>query len=172
MELCGLFMGLLLMPFTVWAWDDLIERHCVSHGIPKVIVEAIMHKESRGKPFAVGVAIQKKPHSFFMDNELDASLLVAEFLRVTTNVGIGLMQITWGPWGDKLGVAPGELFDPELNIRLACQRILKPELDGPGPLWERIGRYHSPTPELRDAYGWDIIRRVLEIAGEDAFVGS
>ena len=169
--MCWFMVGVALMPLTVWAWDDLIEQHCVSYGIPKVIVQAMIQRESAGKPLAIGVAIKRKPHSFFKDHVSDAALLVAAFLRVTDNVGIGLLQITWGPWGDKLGVAPEALFDPDLNIRLACQRILKPELDGPGPLWERIGRYHSPTPERRDAYGWDIIRRVLETAGEDALVG-
>ena len=161
----------MILPFTAGAWEALIERHCVSHGIPKAIVEAMIQRESAGKPLAIGVAIQSIPHSYFPDHELDAALLVAEFLRVTDNVGIGLMQITWGAWGDKLGVAPEALFDPGLNIRLACQRILKPELDGAGPLWERIGRYHSPTPARRDAYGWDIIRRVLEAVGEDALAG-
>ncbi len=150
-------------PLSVVAWDDLIDQHCVSHGIPKEIVQAIIHVESASRQFAIGVAIQGVPHSYFMENEPDAALLLTEFLRVTDNVGIGLMQVTWGQWGSKLGVAPADLLDASLNIRLACQRILKPELDGPGPLWERIGRYHSHTPALRDAYGRKIIARILKM---------
>lgn len=154
-------MGLILaLPLTAVGWDDLIEEHCVSHGIPKEIVQAIIEVESAGHPFAIGVAIKGVPHSYFLDNKLDAALLLTEFLNVTDNVGIGLMQIFWGAWGDKLGVSPTDLLEPSLNIRMACRRILKPELDGPGALWERIGRYHSPTPTLRDAYGQKIIARI------------
>jgi Transglycosylase SLT domain len=163
----------LVVPFTaVAAWDELIDQHCVSHGIPKEIVQAIIEVESAGHPFAIGVAIKGIPHSYFLDNAHDAALLLTEFLRVTANVGIGLMQINWGPWGDQLGVAPEDLLDVSVNIRMACQHILKPELDGPGALVERIGRYHSHSPNLRDAYGRKIITRILKMAGDEVAGGS
>ena len=157
----------LALPLSAAAWDELIEQHCVRHGIPKEIVRAIIEVESAGHPWAIGVAIKGVSHSYFLDHEPDAALLLTEFLNVTDNVGIGLMQISWRSWGDKLGVAPRDLLEPSLNIRLACRRILKPELDGAGALWERIGRYHSPTPARRDAYGRQIIDRILKTAGDD-----
>ena len=162
---------ILALPLVAVAWDDLIDEHCVRHGIPKEIVHAIIEVESAGHPFAIGVAIQGVSHSYFLDHEPDAALLLREFLRVTDNVGIGLMQISWQSWGDKLGVAPRDLLEPSLNIRIACRRILKPELDGPGALWERLGRYHSLTPALRDAYGRKIIARILEMSGPSSTRG-
>ena len=62
-------------------------------------------------------------------------------------------------WGDKLGVEPHQLFDVGLNVSVGC-KILGDALKSSDDIRIGIGRYHSHTPSLRDAYADRILARL------------
>ncbi|HEY7711847.1 MAG TPA: lytic transglycosylase, partial [Candidatus Entotheonella sp.] len=55
-----------------------------------------------------------------------------------------------------------ELLDVDTNLRAGCT-ILSRYLEGAGPLWQRIGHYHSKTPKRNQAYA----AKVLQVAIAD-----
>ena len=94
---------ILASPLSTVAWDDLIDKHCVSHGIRKEIVEAIIEVESAGHPFAVGVAIAAGASRVFASDLNDRRLAIAQKMgaHVTLNpqqddVVARIMELTDG----------------------------------------------------------------------------
>ena len=139
---------------TVHASDvvRLAYEMCPPVGVLPEIALKVMRVESDCEPYALGVQMQRLHRSYFNESPDVAASTLQAALRYTSNVGIGVMQVNWRAWGDQIRLAPVDLLDPRVNIRAGCE-ILSEALRGPGSLAERIGRYHSATPKLRDAYG-------------------
>lgn len=142
------------------SWQDLVRRHCPARGVPAKVAEAVIAVESRGHAYALGVTIGNAHRAFFPASRHEALVRLAVALRNTENVDIGLMQLNWRTWGALLGVQPETLLDPETNIRLGC-RLLGAHLAGAGPLWQRLGRYHSGTPTRQLGYARRVYRALL-----------
>ena len=134
----------------------LAHERCPRVGVLPEIALKVMRVESGCKPYAIGVRMQRLHRSYVDESPVVAASTLQAALRYTSNVGIGVMQINWRAWGDRLGLDPADLLNPSLNIQAGCE-ILSEALRGEGSLLERIGRYHSSTPNLRDAYGQRVI---------------
>jgi soluble lytic murein transglycosylase-like protein len=147
-----------LVTTTVHAADvvHLAHERCPKVGVLPQIALKVMRVESGCEPYAIGVQMQRLHRSYLNESPVVAASMLQAALRYTSNVGIGVMQVNWRAWGDRLGLDPADLLNPALNIQAGCE-ILSEALGGDGTLLERIGRYHSSTPHLRDAYG----RRVI-----------
>ena len=130
----------------------LAHAHCPVVGVLPEIALKVMRVESGCEHYAIGVQMQRLHRSYMNESPVVAAATLQTALRYTSNVGIGVMQVNWRAWGDRLGFDPIDLLDPSLNIQAGCT-ILSQALKGSDPLTERIGRYHSSTPHLRDAYG-------------------
>jgi soluble lytic murein transglycosylase-like protein len=129
---------------------------CPRVGVLPEIALKVMRVESGCQPYAIGVQMQRLHRSYVNASPVVAASTLQAALRYTSNVGIGAMQVNWRAWGDRLGIEPADLLNLEVNIQTGCH-ILSDVLKGSDPLLERIGRYHSQTPELRDAYGQRVI---------------
>lgn len=153
-----LLATVILMPHSSDAWQSLVAEICPVLGVPTELAMAVIRAESQGKPYALGVTIPRADgngyvhQGYYPQDIWTATALLRQALRYTRNVGVGLMQITWAD-------DPFALLDPETNIRRGCTKLAD-ELDGSGSLIERIGRYHSRTPRLRDNYGRKILSMV------------
>lgn len=147
-----------LIATTVQAADvvHLAYEKCPRVGVLPEIALKIMRVESGCEPYAIGVQMQRLHRSYRNESSVVAASTLHAALRYTSNVGIGVMQVNWRAWGDRLGLSPKELLDPSVNVQAGCE-ILSAALRGEGLLLERIGRYHSSTPHLRDAYGQRVI---------------
>ena len=143
---------------TVQAADvvHLAYENCPRVGVLPEIALKIMRVESRCEPYAIGVRMQRLHRSYVNESPVVAASTLQAALGYTSNVGIGVMQVNWRAWGARLGLDPADLLDPQVNIQAGCE-ILSAALRGEGLLLERIGRYHSSTPHLRDAYGQRVI---------------
>lgn len=125
-------------------------------GVLPEIALKIMRVESGCEPYAIGVQMQRLHRSYRNESSVVAASTLQAALRYTSNVGIGLMQVNWRAWGDRLGLSPKDLLDPSMNVQAGCE-ILSAALRSDGTLLERIGRYHASTHHLRDAYGQRVI---------------
>ena len=138
--------------------DALIERECRPLGVLPAIARGIIAVESNANPLALGVQFQGGHRSYYPTRKAYALALLDLLLSHTDNVGIGLMQINWRAWGQRLGVQPGALLEPGLNVRTGC-RILRDELLRLG-VSRGIGAYHSPTPARRRWYRAKVVEAI------------
>lgn len=82
------------------------------------------------------------------------------YLSLSDEFDIGLCQVHWPTWKPaviRAGFRKEDLLDPGVNALLAG-KILKDLLDK-YPLWEAIGRYHSPTAERQREYAWGVYQK-------------
>jgi hypothetical protein len=90
----------------------------------------------------------------------------------TTNLDLGLFQVNYrevhrrsaawtqqGPWRafwqHLREVPPTLLLAPPVNALVGCV-MLRQALEAGGPLWQQIGRYHSPVPPRQHAYAQEV----------------
>ena len=129
-------------------WCPLSVRACGVPGLPSAVVEGIIHVESSGRPWAIGLGLGTRHRSLYPATRRQARLLLRVVLgyRARANVGVGLMQVNWLWWGDRLqamGIEAVDLLEPATNLRAGCL-VLREALTGtPGSLEARLGRYHS-----------------------------
>jgi hypothetical protein len=86
----------------------------------------------------------------------------------TTNVDLGLFQVNYREvqrrsvqaarqgafrpfWHHLRAVSPAQLLYPPVNALVGCV-MLAQALEGGGPLWQQVGRYHAPDPPRQHAY--------------------
>ena len=86
-----------------------------------------------------------------------------------TNIGIGLMQVTW-PYNQYALVDVYGALDPDTNLRLGAQ-VLSACYDMTGDWWLAVGCYHSPgSSEVRrkraTAYTARVKKRWERVVGE------
>jgi len=128
--------------------------------VPHELVHAIVAVESSGDPYVLNVGVGSTWKAYRFDDIDDAKVFLQAALQVTQNVDIGLMQVNWKWWGKHIGVTASELLDVPTNLRVGCD-ILSRELAGKGPLWQRIGRYHSRTPWRNEQYALKVIHETI-----------
>jgi hypothetical protein len=152
------------LPQPVWAeFDGVIAQHCSPLGLLPAVVQGVIDTESGGHALAIGVQFQGVHRGYFPRDPAGARALLDRVLQDTDNVGIGLMQINWRAWKDRLHVSPQQLLDPAVNLRVGC-RILQQALIRHG-VQAGIGAYHSPTPWRQAAYGRRVQRAIRKGAG-------
>ena len=135
------------------AWANMqaaIERHCAPLGLVPEVVRGVIETESSGHALALGVQVRGVHRSYFPRDLVYAQALLDRLLALTDNVGIGLMQVNWRAWKDRLDLLPHDLLDVDVNLRVGC-RILQQALLRHG-VKTGIGAYHSPTPWRQQAY--------------------
>lgn len=149
--LSGIMALMWMLPSQAYAdLNALLERECRPQGVLPDIARGIIAVESNANPLALGVQFRGVHRSYYPQHKAYAQALLNLVLSHTDNVGIGLMQINWRAWGEKLDLKPSDLLEPGLNVRTGC-RILRDELLRHG-VTKGIGAYHSPTPARRRWY--------------------
>ncbi len=167
-----LALGLPLLPGR-WGqaentpWRVTIVAACQQVGVPATLALAIVATESGGRPYAIRVNTRRGTASF-PTTYAAAVATVTAASQHTTNVDLGLFQLNYrevqrrsvawaqqGPfrvfWQPLHGVAPALLLAPQVNALVGCV-MLRQALEGGGPLWQQIGRYHSPVPTRQHPY--------------------
>ena len=139
------------------AWEEPARAICEPMGVPLRLVRAVIAVESGGDPYVIHARIGNTWRVYRLSNRIVAEAVLAAVLRHTTWIDVGLMQIHVRLWSQTLGVSPLELLDVDTNLRAGCT-ILSRYLDGEGPLWQRIGSYHSQTPTRNQAYAAKVLR--------------
>jgi soluble lytic murein transglycosylase-like protein len=123
---------------------------CAAQGVPSLLAAAVIHTESGGRPYALRINAGRG-RSLYPRTRDEAIWLLRVIAPITRNIDIGLFQINVGIWGDRFQVTAEQLLDPATNLAVGC-RILQRALRTQGPLWRRIGRYHSGNPGRQRAY--------------------
>ena len=153
--LTAMALGGMVAPAS--AWEEPARAICEPMGVPLRLVRAVIAVESGGDPYVIHAQIGDRWRAYRLSNRVVAEAVLAAILQHTTWIDVGLMQIHVRLWSQTLGVLPHELLDIETNLRAGCT-ILSRYLEGEGPLWQRIGRYHSKTPTRNQAYAAKVLR--------------
>jgi hypothetical protein len=151
-----------ILPTSNWAdaWQTDAHRICEAMGVPYEIVRAIVTVESDGNPYVLNVAIGSVWQVYRFDHSETAQVFLREALKLTDRIDIGLMQVHWAVWKKVYSIDATALLDVSTNLRSGCD-LLRRELAGDGPLWMRIGRYHSRTPALNQRYASQVLHAAL-----------
>jgi hypothetical protein len=173
-----LALGLLLVPASWIAadtpWRVTTVAACQQVGVPAALALAVVATESGGRPYAIRVNTGRGTASFPATYPAAVQTLTALHPR-TTNLDLGLFQLNYrevqrrsaqaaqqGPWRTfwqpLSGIAPAVLLAPAVNTLVGCV-MLRQALEGGGPLWQQIGRYHSPVltrqhPYAQRVFAW------------------
>jgi soluble lytic murein transglycosylase-like protein len=151
----------LLAATRAQAWRQEAQRICEQEmGLPMAIVQGIVQVESGGDPYALGVGIGRVWRSYRFERAESAKQFLRQALTHTERIDIGLMQVHWAVWKGGYDIDAEALLDAATNLRIGCD-ILRRELAGDGPLWQRIGRYHSRTPVRNQHYALKVLRASL-----------
>lgn len=136
----------------IWAHARITDlfRWIPSH-TPADVLAAIALTESNrnGRPWPW--TINYKGRGYFFESKEEAIAAAKSILDSGSAMfDIGIMQINWH-WHSGLLGSLSKAFDPVHNIAVA-DHILQQHLRSTGSLNEAIGRYHSKTPGLKQAY--------------------
>jgi hypothetical protein len=153
----GALVVILLMPHAADAWQREAQRICEALGVPYAIVRGIIAVESSGHPYVLNVAIGATQQAYRFENAHEATMFLEEALRITQRIDIGLMQVHWAVWKQHYAIDATALLDVRTNLQVGCD-IIRQSLEGKGPLWQRIGRYHSRTPARNERYALEVLR--------------
>jgi len=151
-------------------WCPLSAHACGVRGLPSSVVEGIIHVESSGRPWAIGLSLGLRHRSLYPVSRFQARVLLRVLLRYRerVNVDIGLMQVNWFWWGDRLeamGIEALDLLEPEVNLRAGCL-VLREALDTEGSLEARLGRYHSWRKESGRRYAERVLAEAWRLERE------
>jgi len=123
--------------------DDLYARAAAQEQVPLELLVAIVGTESGYHPWALNI----DGREVYCHSRQEAE----QRLATGDHVAIGLMQISWPYWGQRLGLSKAQMLDPATNLRYGA-RILRQGLSRSGSIWLRISNYHSGSLETRDTY--------------------
>ena len=98
--------------------EPIIPQWCPGVSLPNQLVTALIETESRGHSLALGAVIDDVHLAFYPRTKAAARLLLAELLRRTDNVGIGLMQVNYRWHVKGTGLDPRALLDGATNRRI------------------------------------------------------
>lgn len=153
-RLCLFF---LLLPVVAAAepalWLRAVATTCQPHGIPAIVAQAVLLQESAGYPYALNIA--GKP---YFPATYDVAIALASGAADThVSFDVGLMQINSANIFRR-GWSLAAVLEPQANLDAGCL-ILAESWQRGGPLWLRIGRYHSWQTRWRQL---DYARKVLQ----------
>ena len=145
-----------LFSAEAYGWVPPAIATCEAMGVPGTLALAVILTESRGQPYAIrinaGTGVSMYPATY------EAAQRVATLsLLQTDNIDLGLMQVNYRHQGRNRGFTPAELLQPHVNLRIGCT-VLKDALASGGPIWQRLGRYHSGSPTRQWAYALRVTR--------------
>lgn len=126
-----------------------VEEH---FGLPRRSLAAICLAESGDQ----ALALNYHGTSIFPRDKRDA----LRYLSLSDEFDIGLCQVNWPTWKSAIigaGFGKEDLLDSRVNA-LLTGKILRDLLDK-YPLWEAIGRYHSPTSAKQREYAWQVYQK-------------
>jgi hypothetical protein len=140
---------------------------CQQVGVPASLALAIVATESGGHPYAIRVNTGRGTASFPATYATAVQIVTTAHQR-TTNLDLGLFQVNYREvqrrsaawtqqgafgafWQQLHAVPPALLLAPPVNVLVGCV-MLRQAFERGGPLWQQIGRYHSPAPPRQHAY--------------------
>jgi soluble lytic murein transglycosylase-like protein len=106
-------------------YDLFIHSGAVNYGVDQLVIRSIITQESKGDPYA----FRYEPNW----NYLVKPLYYAGLLKITETTEVQAQKMSWG-LGQIMGSVArecghygpmGQLFDPEINIRLVCVLVKK-----------------------------------------------
>ncbi len=140
-------------------------------GIPPRLLYAIAMQESGRfdkteeglKPWPWSLNVAGKAY-YFNSMEMAWEALRGFFDKQPSNIGIGLVQVTW-PFNREILVDPYTALEPTINLGLGA-RILRGCFDRLGDWWLAVGCYHSPTPARAADYRERVRRHWMTLLEE------
>ncbi len=125
-------------------------------------IAAIVAVESGGRPWAINTS----HGAIYAHSREEATFVLARALRAESSVDIGLMQIN-SQWLSKLRIAPDQLLDPCVNVRVGAAILAANFVAATRPgrthleaLVAALSAYHSGSESAGASYA----RRILQQA--------
>ena len=147
-------------------WCPLSPKACGIEGLSSDMLEGIIQIESGGWPFALRLNVGGKGVVYYAESIEEAEVALGMFLKASSNVDIGLMQVNWRWWGGELsryGIEPRDLLNPRVNVTAGCYVLARVFGErGDASFERRLGWYHSRRPSRGEWYA----ARVRSIAAE------
>ena len=171
--LVGALLFIALVPFRAEAGSEArsgrdtywyLNHRCIQEAahryhVSPFLLEAIVHVESEGNPFAVGVNRQGVGESRGGLSYTTAAELVSRLWQQGANFDVGLGQINSRNL-EQYRVHPVYLLDPCVNLQWAAF-VLRQKLDLFGNTWVAIGRYNGSKRLTQ--YVWKIYRALVHL---------
>jgi soluble lytic murein transglycosylase-like protein len=136
-----------------------IQEAAHRYQVSPYLLEAIVHVESEGNPFAVGVNQPGESISPGRFSHTQAVELVSRLWQQGANFDVGLGQINSDNL-EQYRVHPIYLLDPCVNLQWAAF-VLRQKLDLFGNNWVAIGRYNGS--KRLSQYVWKIYRALVHL---------
>ena len=115
------------------------------------------------RPWPWTLSVDGEPRYFpTRAGALDA--LTAAIRRRPGQLGVGLFQIEHRFHAHRFE-SPGQMLDPYANARVAAEILAEGLAAAGGDVWEAVGRFHSNTPALADAYRVRVAERLVGLVG-------
>ena len=118
------------------------------------------------RPWPWTLSIDDEAHYYPTRAEAFSSL-TAEVERADDagkQLGVGLFQIEYRFHAHRFESVES-MLDPYTNSRVAADILSEGLSASGGDVWEAVGRFHSSTPELADAYRRRVAKRLVELVG-------
>lgn len=104
------------------------------------------------------LAIRAGKDAFYPQTRHEAEQILQKLLAAgRKNVDVGVMQINLRWHGDRVS-SPYELFDPNVNLKVASEILLETMASSPNDVRVAIGRYHNWELEKGGPYADRVLR--------------
>ncbi len=118
------------------------------------------------RPWPWTLTIDKKPYYFRDQRAAEVALKDAVESNVA-QLGVGLFQIEHRYHAHRF-TSIESMLDPYANSRIAAEIFSEGLKQSEGDLWAAVGKFHSSTPAVADAYRQRVARRLFRLLGRDA----
>ena len=145
----------------------LVREICEPMGLRSALVMAVIQVESSGNPHAINIAAGRG-YRVVPQSASEAQALVDQLIKLTPDVGIGLMQVHYRYHRKRYPVTPADLLDPRTNITIGCD-MLRQALRQPGGLAQRIGRYNARSRGKRLVYAQKVLAALNRMHHQEDF---
>ncbi len=146
-------------------------------GISPVVLYSIALVESRKRtptgstrPWPWTLNIQGEPY-FFESREAALARIESTLAEGITDFGVGVMQVHWSFHHHRFDSDPAKALDPYENLNTGAA-ILAEYWRDTGSLWQAVGRYHSATPDLAQAYQRRFAEKLTNLLAADGGIES
>lgn len=136
-----------------------VQQAAHHYGVSPFLLEAIVHVESKGNPFAVGVNGRGGGKSQGPLSYTKAVELVTRLWKDGANFDVGLGQINSTNL-EQYGVHPTHLLDPCVNLQWAAF-VLRQKIDLFGNTWIAVGRYNGSKRVTQ--YAWKVYAALIHL---------
>ena len=143
----AIIVWLLFTP-TAWAVPPLYQLIAERESIPPTVLYSLALTESQlllsngtVRPWPWTLNVDKKPYRYSSKTEACQALM--QFLKYTSSVDIGLVQISWR-WHSAPFSSPCDVLEPEINLTYAAQ-LMEKAYAKLGDWTKAAGFYHRPA---------------------------